>query len=163
MKPFLFLLSGMFILFSSPIEAQAPDLVGPTTEQEIREVHRIFDIYTKRYQPDEAAVEYLSAIEDSVTIYVLFGIWCHDSKREIPALFKTLEVANNPNIEVEYTAVSRQKTDPTNAYERWELKYTPTMVIFRYGEEIGRFIEESKTNLESELAQILRSGEKSAD
>lgn len=160
MKHLLFILFGSILIFSGSVSAQNSDLLGPTTEQEIREQHRIFDIYTKRYQPEEAAVQYLSSVQDSVTIYVLFGTWCHDSKREIPALFKTLELADNENIRVEYTAMSRQKTDPTNAYERWDLKYTPTMIVVRNGKEVGRFVEESESNLESELVQILRSGEK---
>ena len=151
----------LFVLHGS-VHAQNDDLVGPTTQQEVRQQHRIFDIYSNRYDPDSAAVAYLASVQDTVTIHVLFGTWCHDSKREIPALFKTLELADNPHLILNMTAVSRTKTDPTNAYERWQLEYTPTLVITRNGKEIGRIVEESSHSIEHDLADILQKGHKSS-
>jgi thiol-disulfide isomerase/thioredoxin len=148
---FLLLSAGL-----STASAQESHLIGETSEKEIRETHRIFDIYTNRYQPDKEVIQRLSEIQDSVKIYVLFGTWCHDSKREIPAFFKTLELANNPRFEVEMTAVSKRKTDPTGSYERWNLKNTPTFVIFRNGVEIGRIVEEAEVSMESDLLRILK-------
>ncbi len=149
----------LFIPFES--NSQTPDMIGPTTAEEIREQHGIFDIYTKRYSPDLDAVKYLSEIQDSVTIHVLFGTWCHDSKKQIPAFIKTLEEANNPKIKVEYTAVSRKKAEPKDLVERWNLKLTPTFIIVRRNKEYGRIIEEPITSIEGDLVSILKSGKDS--
>ncbi len=146
----------LFTPFSST--AQTPDIIGETTAEEVRDQHRIFDIYTKRYSPNEEAVKYLSEIQDSVTIHVLFGTWCHDSKKQIPAFMKTLEEANNPKINVEYIAVSRKKVEPSDIVERWNLKLTPTFIIVRRNKEFGRIIEEPITSLEEDLVTILKSG-----
>ena len=155
-----FPLFWMMLLTSPTITAQSSDIIGPTTAEQVRGEHRIFDIYTKRYTPDEEAIKYLSEIRDSVTIHVLFGTWCHDSKKQIPAFMKTLEVANNPNINVEYVAVSRKKAEPKELVDHWDLKLTPTFIIVRRGKEYGRIIEEPVTSLEGDLVSILKSGEK---
>ncbi|RNC83878.1 MAG: hypothetical protein ED557_08895 [Balneola sp.] len=152
-----FLIIGITFL-SGSLFAQKPDLVGKTTEEEIRSEHRVFDIYTDRYTPNSESVAFLSKIEDSVKIYVLFGTWCHDSKKQIPAFMKTLEEADNPLIEVEYIAVTRKKTDPENYYIQWDLKLTPTFVIYRAEQELGRIIEEPTKRLEEDLVEILAVG-----
>ena len=103
------------------------------------------------------AIEYLSSIKDSVQIYALFGTWCHDSKKQIPAFMKTLELADNPIIDVKYIAVTKQKTDPENLSQRWDLKYTPTFIIYRQNKEYGRIIEEPEISLEEDLVRILKS------
>ena len=148
-------------MFLAPAEseAQSQDIIGPTTSEEIREEHRIFDIYTKRYSPNPEAVKYLSEIQDSVMIHVLFGTWCHDSKKQIPAFMKTLEEANNSKIKVEYIAVSRKKAEPKELVDRWDLKLTPTFIIVRRNKEYGRIIEEPITSIEGDLVDILKSGD----
>lgn len=152
---FLFSIIG---ISCSDTVAQNSDIVGSTTPAEVREQHPVFDIYTKRYEPDMASIEYLSAIEDSVQIYVLFGTWCHDSKKQIPAFMKIMELTNNPAIMVQYTAVTRKKTDPEQISEYWGLKYTPTFIIYREGKEFGRIIEEPRVSVEEDLVSILESG-----
>lgn len=69
------------------MQAQNDYLSGPVTEQQIREV-KIFDLYTERYKPDPEIIAKLNTIQDSVLVDVFMGMWCHDSKREIPAFLK---------------------------------------------------------------------------
>lgn len=158
MKTTLNILLVLFLVIApSSSVAQNQDIIGATTAEQVREEHPVFDIYTNRYTPDEAAINYLSSIEDSVQIYVLFGTWCHDSKKQIPAFMKTLEVANNSSISVDYIAVSRKKKEPENIVEKWDLKLTPTFIIYRYGKEVGRIIEEPIEKLEQDLVTILKS------
>lgn len=152
-----FFLLISLVLIPSLGFSQNPHIVGKTTSQEVREQHGVFDIYTKRYSPHTPSVTYLSEIKDSVQIYVLFGTWCHDSKKQVPAFIKTLEEANNPLIKVEYIALTKSKTDPEDEYKRWGLKLTPTFVIYRNGIELGRIIEEPKAKLEQDLVTILQS------
>lgn len=162
MKPTLFFLFFLMMLFT-PIAsiAQSPDIIGVTSAEDVREQHKIFDVYTKRYTPNSEAVKYLSEIQDSVNIHVLFGTWCHDSKKQIPAFMKTMEEANNPKINVQYIAVSRKKAEPKDLVELWNLKLTPTFIIVRRNKEYGRIIEEPITSIEGDLVTILKSGEDS--
>jgi thiol-disulfide isomerase/thioredoxin len=137
-------------------QAQANDLIGPTTIEQVRTEHRIFDLYTKRYQPNQEDISFLSTYSDSISITVLFGTWCHDSKKQIPAFFKILEEANNPLINTELIAVSRKKKQPESSIKRWGLRYTPTFIIVKGDKEIGRIVEEPSKSMENDLVEILR-------
>jgi thiol-disulfide isomerase/thioredoxin len=139
--------------------AQEQDLLGSTSSDEIRESHRVFDIYVNRYNPDSTAVDYLRNFGESIEIKILFGTWCHDSKREVPAFIKTMELAENSNFKIEYIAVSREKSDPQGLSEAYDLQYTPTFIIFSAENEIGRIVEESTESIEQDLVQILKSGD----
>lgn len=152
--------SFFLLLIFSPVlvSAQTEHIVGGTTAEQVREEHPLFDVYTKRYQPDPSAIEYLSGITDSVKIFAMFGTWCHDSKRHLPELMKTLEVADNPLIDIEYFAVTKQKSDPEGIARNLGLKLTPTFIIYYRKKEIGRIVEEPALKLEEDLVQILQSG-----
>jgi len=152
----IFLLLFLFVC-SQPSFSQNADIVGKTTSEEVREQYKIFDIYTKRYSPNSESLKYLAEIQDSVQIFVLFGTWCHDSKKQIPAFIKTIELAQNPLINVEYTGVSRKKNEPNEILERWMIKRTPTFIIYRNGQEYGRIIEEPVHSMEQDLVSILKS------
>ena len=151
----------MFITvgYNVQLTAQSSDLIGLTSAEEIRESHRVFDIYVNRYQPDSTALAYLTKFEHSIDIKILFGTWCHDSKREIPAFIKTMELAENENFNIEYIAVSRKKSDLEGRADTYDLQYTPTFIIFSADIEIGRIVEESTESIEQDLVQILRSGD----
>jgi thiol-disulfide isomerase/thioredoxin len=88
----------------------------------------------------------------------LFGTWCHDSKREVPAFIKTIELANNSNFSVEYIGVNREKTDGKEFSKLYNLQYTPTFIIFKGSYEVGRIVEEVIKSIEIELVEILKSG-----
>ena len=152
----IFLFFFLFI-YSQPSFSQNADIIGKTTAEEVREQHKIFDIYSKRYKPNSESLKYLAEIQDSIQIFVLFGTWCHDSKKQIPAFMKTIELAKNPLIKVEYTGVSRKKKEPIELLERWMIKRTPTFIIYRNGQEYGRIIEEPVQSMEQDLVSILRS------
>lgn len=148
----------LFYLFTEYANAQNSDIVGVTSLEEIRSTNRIFDIYIDRYEPDSMALAYLSNYDDPVNIKILFGTWCHDSKREVPAFIKTIELANNSNFIVEYIGVNREKSDSQGFSELYNLQYTPTFIIFKNSYEVGRIVEETVKGIEIDLVEILKSG-----
>ena len=155
----------VFVMVTAPfggLSAQTRDIVGKTSAEEIRTEFRVFDIYTERYQPDSTSIKFISQLQDSIEIIVMFGTWCHDSKKHLPEFMKIMEQANNPAIEVSYYGMDRDKKDPDGLSERLHLKHTPTFIIYRAGREIGRIIEEPALRFEKELVQIFKSGSRSA-
>ena len=155
-KLYSFFLLFVF-LFTEHINAQNSDIFGVTSPEEIRSTHRIFDIYIDRYEPDSTALVYLSNYDEPINIKILFGTWCHDSKREVPAFIKTMELANNSNFNVEYIGVNREKTDGQGFSKLYNLQYTPTFIIFKGSFEAGRMVEEVVKPIEIELVEILKS------
>ena len=160
MKSLLFITLFITIVSHDIVQAQQAPPVGSVTEAEIREEYRVFDIYTERYDPDPEAVSMLAAVQDSIVLEVIFGTWCHDSKRVIPALFKTLESASNPFIKVRYTAVSKDKTQPESVFQQWNIEFTPTIIVLQNGAETGRIVENPDLSIEQDLVKILLSGKR---
>ncbi|MFY0697439.1 MAG: thioredoxin family protein [Balneola sp.] len=149
--PLFFLLS---VLLWFPAQAQNDYLSGPITEQQIREV-KIFDLYTERYKPDPEIIAKLNTIQDSVLVDVFMGMWCHDSKREIPAFFKIMESIDNPLITANYTALEYRRRGPKDIIKENNIKRTPTFIIYKNGKEVGRIIEEVEVSMESDLYKII--------
>jgi len=141
----------------TPLKAQNEYLSGPVTEAQIREV-KIFDLYTTRYEPDQEIIEKLNLVQDSILIDVFMGIWCHDSKREVPAFFKIMESINNPLITANYTALEYKRRGPKDVIQQNNIKRTPTFIIYKNGKEIGRIIEEVKESVELDLYKVIADG-----
>lgn len=144
----------LLMLISASVFAQDEFLTGSVTESQIREI-TVFDIYTVRYQPEEALIKKLNAVQDSIFIDVYMGTWCHDSKREIPALFKIMETIDNPLISTSYTALEYKRRGPKEIIEKNKIKRTPTFIIYKNGKEVGRIIEEAKESIEADLYNII--------
>lgn len=149
--PLFFLLA---VVLCFPAHAQNDYLSGPVTEQQIREV-KIFDLYTERYKPDPEIIAKLNTIQDSVLVDVFMGMWCHDSKREIPAFFKIMESIDNPLITANYTALEYRRRGPKDIIKENNIKRTPTFIIYKNGKEVGRIIEEVEVSMESDLYKII--------
>lgn len=141
-------------LLAIPLFAQDQYLSGPVTEAQIREV-KIFDLYAERYEPNKEMIQKLHVVQDSIFIDVFMGTWCHDSKREVPALFKVIESINNPRISVGYTALEYKRRGPKDVIKQNDIKRTPTFIIYKNGKEVGRIIEEVAISMEADLFNII--------
>lgn len=147
-------------MVADPIKAQSHELVGPISKEQIIQHDRIYEIYIERYQPDSTAVNYLSALTDTVELVVFIGSWCRESKKHIPPLMKTLELAKAKNLSVRYVAVNAQKNSPGKFLKKFNIKYIPTVVVLNTDNELGRIVEEPQMPIELELVEILRKAEK---
>jgi thiol-disulfide isomerase/thioredoxin len=87
-------------------------------------------------------------------IKVFFGDWCTDSKKHVPALIKTMEFADNKNIQVEYIDVSRDKTEPSVLVKQWNIEKVPTIIVLSDGKEAGRIVETPKKTVDQDLDEI---------
>jgi thiol-disulfide isomerase/thioredoxin len=151
-------LTILFLLITEPTIAQTNNVKGAITAEELKSEHKIFDIYTQRYQPDSTSVAFLSDFDHIIDIKILFGSWCHDSKREVSAFIKTIELANNTNFRIQYMPVNEEKMDSNGFYERYNLQYTPTFIILMDENEIGRIVESPTESIEQDLVSILSIG-----
>lgn len=151
----LFLSLSICLIFFTNNSFAQKDLVGPITESQIREI-KIYDLYTKRYQPNKELIEQLNQVKDTILVDVYFGTWCHDSKREIPAFMKLMQEISNPNINARYTALEYRRNGPVDIIEQNNIKRTPTFIVYKNDEEIGRIIEKVKDSAEDDLLKIIK-------
>ena len=119
------------------------------------------DWYTKEhdeYSIDQTSVEELKKEKiKTYNIVLVMGTWCEDSHREVPRLFKILEAVDFPDNKLTMIAVNRKKEAPSGEEGIYNIQKVPTIIVQKYGKEIGRIIESPKTGyLERDLLEILK-------
>lgn len=119
------------------------------------------DWYVKEH--DEYAIDQKAVAElkkeklSSYAITVVLGTWCEDSHREVPRLMKILETVNFPDQKLTLIAVNRKRESPGGEESVYNIQKVPTIIVQKYGKEIGRIIESPSTGyLERDLLEILK-------
>ena len=90
-----------------------------------------------------------------VEIFVLFGTWCHDSKREVPRFLKLLSDSKVSENQINLIGLNFMKNDSQDRGKKFKIKKTPTFIILRNQVEIGRIVERPEISLEADLLKIL--------
>ncbi|MCY0978413.1 thioredoxin family protein [Chryseobacterium wangxinyae] len=122
--------------------------------------------YTKEfneYALDQKAVGELKKNKiNSHNLIVFIGTWCEDSHRDFPRLMKILEEVNFPESRLTIIAVNRKKESPTGDESKYNVQKVPTIIVEKYGKEIGRIIEMPTTGyIERDLVEILKKDDSS--
>ncbi|MBF8455890.1 thioredoxin [Kaistella sp. G5-32] len=110
------------------------------------------------YAIDQNAIADLKKAKiNTYNITLVMGTWCEDSHREVPRLFKILEAVNYPENKVDIIAVNRKKEAPGGEEGPYNIQKVPTVIVQKYGKEIGRIIESPQSGyLERDLVEILK-------
>jgi len=124
------------------------------------------DWYVKEhdeYALDQKAISELKKDKiNSYSITVFIGTWCEDSHRDFPRLMKILEEVKYPESKLTIIAVNRKKESPTGDEVRYNIQKVPTIILERYGKEVGRIIEMPTTGyIERDLVEILKKDDQS--
>lgn len=144
---------GAMLALMNVASASQQVLVGEVSGEDLLAQFPAFMAEYQSYQPSKAELEAVAALEHD-TLLVLFGTWCHDSEREVPRLLKTLDKSGLDVPEFTLFAVDRKKSDHVGMAKKHELKYTPTFILLRDGEEIGRVVERASTSLTQDLQRL---------
>jgi thiol-disulfide isomerase/thioredoxin len=113
------------------------------------------------YQPAQEAVGKLTQIKtDDLSIQIVLGTWCPDSRREVPRFKKILDLWKFPDANVTFIGVDNSKLAPIGGYDKLEIERVPTFIIFRNKVETGRIIENPVASLEQDMINILTGNEK---
>lgn len=110
------------------------------------------------YAVDQASLEELKKEKlNSYNLVVFLGTWCGDSHREVPRLMKILETLKYPEQKLTIIAVNRKKEAPNGEEGIYNIQKVPTIIVKKYGKEIGRIIESPQSGwLEKDLLQIIK-------
>jgi thiol-disulfide isomerase/thioredoxin len=109
----------------------------------------------KDYKLDKRAIRKLKKHSKDFKIKVFMSVWCHDSKREVPHLYKILEAINFDIKNLEVIALNRSKKTPKNLQEGFNIVRTPTFIFYKNGKEIGRYVEIPRKILEKDILRIV--------
>jgi len=109
------------------------------------------------YQVNQEAMKSLSEIgKDGLSIKIVMGTWCPDSRREVPRFMKVLDTWSFPADYLTFIGVDNLKVSPIGGYEALEIHRVPTFIIYKNNLEAGRIIENPVTSLEQDMVNILR-------
>ena len=93
---------------------------------------------------------------DKPHIVVYFGTWCHDNEIQLPLLLAVFDGLPEQALSYELYGLNRLKRDPANRAQAHRIFRTPTVVVERNNQEIGRIVEKPTVSWASDLAKILK-------
>ena len=117
-----------------------------------------FDEEYNSYQIDQPSLAELKKEKlNSYTLVVFVGSWCGDSHREFPRLIKILDALKYNTEKMQIIAVNRKIESPAGEEGLYNISRVPTIIVKKYGKEIGRITEMPETGfLEKDLLNILK-------
>jgi thiol-disulfide isomerase/thioredoxin len=103
----------------------------------------------------EAVNRLMEIPHKGITIKIVLGTWCPDSRREVPRFMRILDHWKFPVEGLTFIGVDDVKLSPVGEYEKLDIQRVPTFIIFINNVEAGRIIENPVTSLEQDMVNIL--------
>jgi len=108
----------------------------------------------QEYTPSEEAIARLRSIKQPLTLWLVYGTWCHDSEREVPLIIKLLKQANNPNLTLHLVDVGYDKKVKGELGQSLKIRYTPTLIVTGESKhELLRIVERPQLTWDQDIAQ----------
>ena len=142
----------LFIVTPLSLEATADRYpLGDISRAELLERH---DVFKRNYDAYEvtAGVDGLPA---DLKVKILFGIWCHDSEREVPRMLKLLAAWGVKEESISLISLDIRKEEPEDRAKVLDVRFTPTFIFFRGDIELGRIIERPKESLLADVTAMV--------
>jgi thiol-disulfide isomerase/thioredoxin len=112
------------------------------------------------YTFNSEAVSLLKAMNmEGLSIKVVIGTWCPDSRREVPRFMRILKEINFPEENVRWIGVDNMKISPIDKYDALNIERVPTFIFYKNNIEAGRIIENPSASLEQDMVSILTGNE----
>jgi thiol-disulfide isomerase/thioredoxin len=115
--------------------------------------------YLKGFDEYQVKTESLNKLLDinkeDLSIKIVMGIWCPDSRREVPRFMRVLDLWKFPVAKVTFIGVDDEKQSPVGEYVNLGIQRVPTFILYKNNIEAGRIIENPSTSLEQDIVNIL--------
>src|SRR5262245_32905127 len=134
--------------------------LGIISKKDILAGRNIYNQNYVDYVPKSDPVQAIHNCSQPIEVKVIFGDWCKDSKKYIPAFIKTMEFADNKGIQIVYINIDRQKKEPADLIQGLDIQQVPTFIVYSEGKETGRIVESPKVSIEQDFADLLPNAHK---
>jgi hypothetical protein len=156
MKPVCLVITVMAFALLLPLNA--PGRQGPEelTKEKILAAGQAWQDKYDNFQPPADMVEALkSKFGNDLRIDVYLGLWCPDSRNNVPLFLKLLDRLETI-VPVKYYDVPRKTSRDVKYYvEEFKVEKVPSFIFYRYGKEIGRIVENPKAGMVEDTFDIL--------
>ena len=147
-------------LSAPPVKATSGKMIllGPINVSNLRTspITPWFDEEYDRINTDPNWIKEIKPFIKGLKIKLFMGTWCEDSQRELPHFFKLLNALEFDQNHLKMYAMSEEKTTPRNFEKDLDIYNIPTIIFFKDGNEINRFVEFPLNSLESDIEKILK-------
>ena len=154
MKKSIFISSLLILLFTFPAFGET-ELTGPLTKEDILENHPDWEEIMASYAPDPVVLEEFKSLSFPITVEVVLGVWCSDSKEHVSAYFKLMELADNPFLTSLFIGIPKDKESRKPFVQGKNIERVPTFIVYQDGQEKGRIIEHPQRSIEEDLLEII--------
>lgn len=116
--------------------------------------------YVSTYRDYTPHPEFISELKElnisNLTVTIVLGTWCPDSRREVPAFMKMVDLWGFPEEKIRFIGVDIDKNAPLQDYVELGIVRVPTFIFYENNSEKGRIIEVPVTSLEQDTRNILK-------
>lgn len=113
-----------------------------------------FDSRYEEFITNKEVVNDISKYINQLTIKVFMGTWCVDSRREMPKFYKILDETKFDFNYFQLICVDRTKKHE-NLEKDLNIIRVPTIIFYKNGKEIGRFVEYPRETIEKDILKIV--------
>jgi hypothetical protein len=131
-------------------------LQGELTQDEILNNLPDWRTVAESYSPNLEFISRLQAFSEEIQIEVFLGTWCPDSKQNVSAYFKIMDMVQSPLIRTTYIGLPQKKEDRAKYIQGKDIQRIPTFIVIFRGQEAGRVIETPRTSVEEDLWTIIQ-------
>jgi len=143
------------VLLTALLSGQV-ELQGELTRDEILHDFPGWKTVAESYAPNFEFINGLQAVSEEIQIEVFLGTWCPDSKQNVSAFFKIMDLVQNPLIRTIYIGLPEKKEDRAKYIQGKDIQRIPTFIVTIRGQEAGRIIETPQTSVEEDLWRIIQ-------
>jgi thiol-disulfide isomerase/thioredoxin len=149
------LLSILCLLLFTTLSPVENELTGPLSEEKILKTFPDWKKLKKDYKPSTEIITYLQSVDFDVSIEIVLGTWCPDSKIHVSAFFRIMEEADNPYLSVSYLGIPKNKEARLPFIRGKNIEGVPTFIVFLDNAEAGRIVETPLHSLEADLMGLI--------
>jgi hypothetical protein len=140
---------GIFLLISSA----APEKIG---REKILATGKEWQEGYDAFKAEPELLEVLGTrADDQTRIDVYLGLWCSDSRRNVPPFIRIMDELKAAARVNYYTVERKPAGDVKYFVEDLQVERVPTFIVYRGDREIGRIVENPKVTMLDDLIQIL--------
>ena len=103
----------------------------------------------------EAINKLLEINKDDLLIKIIMGVWCPDSRREVPRFMRVMDAWHFPVEKLIFIGVDDAKQSPVGEFTSLDIQRVPTFILYKNNIEAGRIIENPTASLEQDMVNIL--------
>lgn len=109
----------------------------------------------ENYNIDTSSINLIAEDIHQISLTIVLGTWCSDSREHIPRLLKILDFLHYAESKMQMFAVDRNKKAEDYDIDYLKIELVPTIILYKENVEVGRIVESPQKSLEEDIVDII--------